>query len=282
MKKHILAFVFMLGAVLFLSCQKAHTENADITEASSVPETDCMTTEISEIGDEHPTLIAHAGGAVYGYRLTNSLEALDCAYENGFRVFELDFEVTSDGEYVLIHDWESMADRMLFREGKQTFQEFKSGDTFASLTLLSLHDLLHWLAEHGDCRIVTDAKCGNDPFLSELYNTADVLSDRFIPQVYTYDEYAMAKNIGFERVILTLYRMTVVEDELVDFARKEKPWAITIPKNGITEKLVSRLAGSGVVTYAHTINDLFLYEEWSEWGLYGIYTDYFSPKKWVY
>ena len=54
---------------------------------------------------EHPRLIAHAGGAVYGYRLTNSLEALDRAWEAGFRFIELDFQRTSDGEIVLIHDW---------------------------------------------------------------------------------------------------------------------------------------------------------------------------------
>ncbi len=286
MKRFILIFVLTLCFATFFSCEsetiedeKAETDSVSSFETEAEEDIRHLSPECD---GEHPSLIAHAGGAIYGYRLTNSLEALEEAYGNGFRVFELDFQVTSDGKYVLLHDWESMAGRMLFGEGKMTLEEFKSAEKFASLTLLCLDELLNWLSDHGDCYIVTDGKCGNEPFLSELYEISGSLSERFIPQAYTYDEYKMAKNIGFERVILTLYGMNDNEEGLLSFAERERPWAMTIPKEVLTETLVSRLAELGIFTYAHTVNDLSFFEEWREYGLYGIYTDYFIPEKWVY
>ncbi len=272
--------------MFLFSCQNdTIEENKNGTDAVSSFEThggEIVKHPSPPFDGEHPSLVAHAGGAVYGYRLTNSLEALESSYENGFRVFELDFEVTVDGKYVLLHDWESMADRMLFRRGAMTLDEFMNAKKFASLTLLDLDGLLAWLSEHEDCYVVTDGKCGNEPFLAELYEISAELSDRFIPQAYSYDEYKMAKKIGFERVILTLYGMNDTEAGLFAFAESEKPWAITIPKDVLTKTLVLHLAELGIYTYAHAVNDLSFFEEWREYGLYGIYTDYFCPIKWVY
>ena len=102
---------------------------------------------------DRPQLIAHAGGAIWGYRYTNSLEAIDTAYANGFRFIELDFELTSDGSVVLIHDWEAMGKRMLFSEGVRTRGEFLSSPTFMGLTLLDAAGLKKWMDSHEDAYI---------------------------------------------------------------------------------------------------------------------------------
>lgn len=230
-----------------------------------------------------PPLVAHAGGAIYGYRLSNSLEAVNNAYANGFRHIELDFECTTDGEYVLIHDWDSMAKRMLFDARQYTQQEFLDTESFMNLTLMDLNMLLAWLDTHKDCYIITDAKCGNSPFLQDLFNRAGDLATQFIPQAYSYDEYILAKEIGFEAVILTLYRMPAPDHtELTEFARTQKPWAITVPSPYMDEALLSTLSQNGIYTYTHTVNDLSYFEQWRSCGLHGIYTDYFYPAKWPY
>jgi glycerophosphoryl diester phosphodiesterase len=286
-----IALLLFVTAFMLISCGKEDTTASADTDVSS--ENATYAEEITEAPAEHyasppaydgfhEKLIAHAGGAAYGYRLTNSLEALENSYELGFRIFELDFERTSDEKYVLLHDWDSMAGRMLFEKRVFSLDEFKNADTFASLTLLDLDDLLEWLSVHEDCFIITDAKCGNEPFLSELYGIAEALSDRFIPQAYSYEEYRKAKEIGFKNVLLTLYQMNDTEEALVSFAESEKPWAVTIPETVLTRSLVSSLAKAGIYTYAHTVNDLSFYEEWQAFGLYGIYTDYFCPIKWPY
>src|SRR5690606_19320291 len=74
-----------------------------------------------------PPLVAHAGGAIYGFKLTNSLEALEESYENGFKLIEMDFEWTSDGKVVAIHDWGPMVERLFMTEERVlSHEEFKN------------------------------------------------------------------------------------------------------------------------------------------------------------
>lgn len=299
MKRFLAICLFALTLFLF-SCENTGVlsvgDDTDFEESIFVYETDGGIEGESTFDDlsqfltpapdddgAHQKLVAHAGGAVYGFRLTNSLEALDNAYENGFRLIELDFERTSDGKYVLLHDWEPMAGRMLFEKRVFTLDEYLSADSFMGLTLMDLDMLLSWLSEHKDAYIITDAKCGNRPFLADLRQMSGELFHRFIPQAYSYEEYSMAKELGYGRIVLTLYQMgTGNEDELFSFAEREKPFAITVPMTFLSEKMISGLAGRGVYTYAHSVNDLSFYENWREYGLYGIYTDYFYPAKFPY
>ena len=50
--------------------------------------------------------IGHAGGSVYRYRYSNSIEAVRNSLEQGLEYIELDLSLTSDGELVAWHDWE--------------------------------------------------------------------------------------------------------------------------------------------------------------------------------
>ena len=228
---------------------------------------------------EHPRLIAHAGGAIYGYRLTNSLEALDRAWETGFRFIELDFQRTSDGEIVLIHDWESMAERLLGSMGQRKKAEFLAADALAGLTLLDLAGLLDWLEAHPGCHIVTDIKSeDNLPMLSEIRERAGALAARFIPQAYSFDQASALLEDGWERVILTVYRITVTPEELASFLAGTPLWAVTMPEGRLSEDFAGAVSASGTALYCHSVNSLDFVDAWRDKGLTGIYTDYFEPK----
>ena len=113
-------------------------------------------------------LVAHAAGAVYGYRRTNSEEALDTAYWNGFLYFELDFERTSDGKNRPHPRLGQHGRRMFGRAGQLTLEEFRTSDTFMDLTVMDLDDLLKWLDRHPDCFIITDIRPDNLSVLEEI------------------------------------------------------------------------------------------------------------------
>ena len=51
-------------------------------------------------------LIAHAFGGIDDKTYTNSLEAFQTNYDKGFRVFEVDLILTSDGGLAARHDWQ--------------------------------------------------------------------------------------------------------------------------------------------------------------------------------
>lgn len=232
---------------------------------------------------EKPALIAHAGGAIYGFRLTNSLEALEQAYACGYRVLEADLSLTSDGEIVLIHDWEEMALRLLGSSGRRSLEEFMASEVFQELTLLSLDDLLRWLESHPDCRIVTDVKeTDNVAVLQQLKEQAGEQAAAFIPQIYLPGEYDAVRELGFEDIIFTFYRMGEINHMfLFLFLQNRSFWALTMPFEGLDAQLLQNLSAAGYTIYAHTVNTLSDYETWQSQGLYGIYTDYFQPDHWV-
>ena len=62
--------------------------------------------------DPPPQLIAHGGGIIIRVDgkdkrvySTNSIEALQRNYDEGYSLFEMDFQWTSDNHLVAIHDW---------------------------------------------------------------------------------------------------------------------------------------------------------------------------------
>lgn len=234
---------------------------------------------IQAVRPENPTLIAHAGGAVFGYRLTNSLEALEQAYENGFRFFELDFALTSDRHLVCIHDWDSMGERLLGYPGRRTLSEFRKGPVMEDLTLLDITDVLSWLEEHPGCYIITDGKTENPEVLKIIHDRSGQLRSRFIPQIYSFEEYDTAQKYGFTNIILTLYQRGSSAG-VADFVEEHSLWAVTMPESLLTEELLKSLNRLGTASYVHSVNDRSFFEEWKDKGLTGIYTDHFRPDHW--
>lgn len=231
--------------------------------------------------EEHPQLIAHAGGEIYGYRLTNSLEAIDNAYTSGFRYMELDFDLTSDGYVVLIHGWEGMCNRLTGAPGQRTLEEFQNTDTFMDLTLLTLEELVSWLKTHPDVSVITDVKNeDNIEVLTKIQEQCGVFASCFIPQIYEYGQYETVRSLGYERIILTLYRMNADYNELHNFINTHDLWGITMSESIVSEELLEAVNAGETAVYCHSVNDLSFFELWHEKGVTGIYTDYFTPNHW--
>ena len=114
------------------------------------------------------------------------------------------------------------------------------------------------------------------------YGRAGDLAYRFLPQAYNIEEYYKIQQLGFEDIILTLYKIPTDVESLVPFAAQEKPWAITIPAERFYDELLIPLAATGVSIYAHSVNSVDFVDAWSGKGLTGIYTDYFTPNRWLY
>lgn len=229
-----------------------------------------------------PPLIAHAGGAIYGFKLTNSLEALEESYKNGFKLIEMDFEWTSDGEIVAIHDWGPMVERLFMIDEKVlSLDEFKNSEVFMDLTLLELDEVIEWFVDKEDLYLVTDTKGDNKKLLTYILENHKKSMNKIVPQVYSFEEYEIAKELGFNNIILTLYRSNYTDEEIVEFAKENELFAVTMPKDRGYSSLPKKLKNIGVFTYVHTINELYVFEELHENGVSGIYTDFFHANKWI-
>ena len=225
--------------------------------------------------------IAHAGGGVMGMTYTDSYDALNENIKKGFEYFELDFNFTSDGHLVCIHDWQGSFKQSfgLETDERPTLEGFKAlVKTRSKFQNCTLDGLVDWLERNPSAKIVTDIKDDN---LRALEIMAKVIPDfgrRVIPQIYFPEDYARVRGMGYEQIIWTLYLYGGSNADVLQWVDRFKgPFAVTMPRNRAVTNLPAELARRHVPTYAHTINtpgeaNSLKYG----FGVADIYTDFLS------
>ncbi|MGX8699152.1 MAG: glycerophosphodiester phosphodiesterase family protein [bacterium] len=227
-----------------------------------------------------PTYILHAcGAAPDGQDKTNSVEAAQRSYDFGYRWLEVDFGWTADGELVCLHDWkgwryhkgaEATTDPLTYAE----FMTYLRGD---GLTAFTPDSLAHWLEEHPGAVVVTDAKTRNLDAAALLAERYPHLRKRFAVQIYALEELEPVQALGFETVILTLYRLSYEDYHnkrlLTTFARESGVSAITMAAAEEVRDVFEALVETGIPVYVHTVNDPAEQADWLAAGAQGVYTD---------
>lgn len=238
--------------------------------------------------------IAHAMGGIDGKTYTNSLEAFKHNYDNGHRVFEVDFALTSDGHLVARHDWrESYAKQLqqIIPEDKKnqplTLEEFKNLKVNEKYTPLSFYDVAVLMSEYKDIYIVTDTKFTVDPEVTkqftELVSTAKevdpTILDRIVPQIYNEPMLDIIMKVyDFDSFIYTLYnRYSFNEDDAVKFVDEKGIKVVATYEQRYTDDFVKKLEEKGVLTFMHTFNTVEGIEKYKEKGVQGFYTDFLLP-----
>ena len=237
-------------------------------------------------------LVAHAGGGLfkweYGERIdqiyTNSREALEFAYANGHRVFEVDFLMTFDDVLAAVHDWDRVG-------GKKTTEEWESVLIDGMYEALFLEDVYQFMLEKPDAFLVTDTKtffADNDDDIKkqfeQLVSVAEEMDGnllkRIIPQVYDQNCYDVLMEVyPFDSVIYTLYESPDSNEEVAEFARKhDNVKVITMEWYRLTDEFLEELTESSKRIYFFTINVHSEINRYRDMGAHGFYTDYINPK----
>lgn len=244
--------------------------------------------------EKYPAICHALGRTQEGDFLTNSKEAFQYNYWRGQRVFEADIQMTSDGNMVLRHDWDSdlgQAENFGWAEEEKwavTEREFLNAPLYGQYRPLTLEDWFAIMDRYPDIYFVTDTKYS--PRVKEdfqlIVDTAlkneyeDVLS-RVIVQIYYEDMYNEIMSVyPFEHVIWTLYYIGYPGgQEVMDFMTQKGIPVLTVPSSWWNDNAQMRaeLAGSGIKVYVHTVNDENEGRERIEQGVSGIYTDNFVP-----
>ncbi len=235
--------------------------------------------------------IAHAMGGIDGIGYTNSLEAFETAYQNGLRVFEVDFSMTSDNKIVLKHDWENLSGMIGYESGYiPTLEEYKSIKLYEKYTTLDIYDLFELMLKYRDIYIVTDSKLAAYEEVVEQFNLLSSilknhnLSDQkhilehSIIQLYNDNMLnAVESVIHFDNYIYTLYQRGLDDIEiLADFCVKNKIPVITMPYSWWTEEVNNLLHKKGLKVFLHTLNDSKEVQDYLNSGVDGIYTDFIT------
>ena len=227
-------------------------------------------------------LIAHGSGAINGHLCTNSLDAVRANYSLGHRVFEMDFNMTSDGLVVAVHDWDSWG-------GVKSTKEFMNIRALYYYKPAIFHQIIEFMAKHKDMYLITDTKSfeyTDDEILAQfrsIYNIAreagDDVLNRIIIQIYNRDMYDLVSSIyRFPNMIYTLY-MTHPDEQhrVLPFMLQENITLIAMPPERATDEYLGELRSSGITVFLHTINDVDVAIYWMGKGVGGIYTDTILP-----
>ncbi|WP_417425213.1 hypothetical protein [Hoeflea sp.] len=204
------------------------------------------------------TLIAHAGGGLKQGDYSNSEEALDQSLAYGFRLFELDFNWTDDGNLAIGHDWKGeyrywnnlgWANWIASFYTAPSSRRYEASTPRFGLTRLSLEALIYWLRNNPG-RIVTDFKTGNLEGLALIASHAKELQHRFVPQIYAMSEYSAARELGYDDIILTTYRLSPGAEIFRQIDALDL-FAVTVPAAVVAD-------AAGIISnnriFTHTIN----------------------------
>jgi glycerophosphoryl diester phosphodiesterase len=247
--------------------------------------------------DEHsktvkkPVLVAHGGGGFNGMPITNSLEALNKSYANGFRFIEVDVNYTADKIPVLFHDWNDTAVAM-FPDLKSKiasgavsktsihymdYDYFKSSPKTEGLSMISFEELAQWMRKHSDVYIILDK--ATPKYVIEIGEKYSDVKSRLIPQAFNFQGYDALRNAGFDNVILTLYLTSYSESDVVSFASNNPLFGICIDYSRLTKMSPScvKVLREKTYIFTHTINSFSDYQKSKKIGAQGVFTDFLIP-----
>ncbi len=232
---------------------------------------------------ESQDLIAHAMGAVGGCSYSNSLEAFEHNYRRGYRLFEVDLELTSDGVAVLRHNWSDFCDTPEFSiEAPPSLERYKKSKIYKLFTPLSIDDLVDLMARYEDAYVVVDKLYANTrTYVNQIVSKAEGrgVIDRFVIQVFDIPSYELIDGIHhFKHYLFTLYRHGQVRlDEVADFCVERGIPAIAFPKEWASNGAAAIFKKRGLKVYAHTVNKSAEADSLMRLGVDGFFSDYLDP-----
>ncbi|CAM4480673.1 phosphatidylinositol-specific phospholipase C/glycerophosphodiester phosphodiesterase family protein [Paenibacillus phoenicis] len=252
------------------------------------------TPKSEEDGFRAHRMVAHAMGGIEGLTYTNTYDAFLVNYDQGFRVFEVDLLLSSEGRLVARHEWGESFTRQLGQEDELaadrqgavlSYAEFKAAKIQGVYEPLDWDDVLELMEQYPDVYIVTDTKQSSPDEIQQIFTQIvdeakakdPELLKRVVPQIYNREMLEPVQSIyPFDSVIFTLYQTHDTDDEVVAFAADKHLAAVTMSDTRANAQLIQELNRIGVPSYIHTINDLKTIAKFKRMGAYGFYTDFLT------
>lgn len=235
--------------------------------------------------------VSHASGRFQGVDYTNCKEAIEWNYKvKGHRIFEIDFELTSDGELVARHNWQTYLYDHLKQEPPEgieanqplSLDQFKKLKVLNEYTPLTITDIYQLMNEYPDLYIVTDTKYLEIEIVKTQFNRiisavelyGYELLMRIVPQIYSEEMYSLIETIfPFPNYIYTLYATDSSDDEIIQFVKGRPIGVVTTYPERYTPDFGNELKTLGVKVALHTINDMEQVKKYVSMNVDGFYTD---------
>ena len=235
---------------------------------------------------EH-AFVAHAGGSPHGLLQTvpysNSRDAFEMSYANGFRVYEFDLLVLADGEIIVAHDYHEEHFGLI--EG--TFPELTRPELEGRLyddqfEVMFAEDLIQLMVDHPDIWVILDTKWDHEYVAQQLVamSPGPEVTDRLVPHLGSHEQtQALQAIYPFPEQMIAVYRWRAEEDaEILERQQQYGVDNVMMWWNWRwSEETQVALEAAGMNVWVHTPHEPELIESFLDRGV-GVYTDgYISP-----
>lgn len=198
--------------------------------------------------------ICHALGEIDGILFTQCKEAFEKHYREGSRVFELDFSLTSDGEPVVIHDWDTFNHGNITRQSGRnkiysdmvmSEEEFSKVRILGKYTPLTLERFVELANKYKDASFIVSVKSVNQCYDDSVRTIFGKLFDKCD---------AVEPSIR-KRLILHAYSFEFLHRTMKEFQFESAVYRIMEPVHPMV--LAEELKKCGLTTTTTTTNILY-------------------------
>jgi glycerophosphoryl diester phosphodiesterase len=241
------------------------------------------------------------GGLEDQYSYTDSIEALTTNYQEGYRLFEVDVNLTSDGIPVLVHGWRKSdyQKRIGFdnydeknandsEEYIPTYEAFMDFEIQEHYTATDFTQLVTFMENHKDMYVMIDVGDRNYDDTVSIYRamveTADGRTnvlDRLIVGGHTIDMIEAVKEV-YDFKLFNLYfaaddvreeRLWKIED-FIAYCKDNNIQSCSVASTVFTDEVATEFENSGLIIYVFTVNDEEKAKHFREIGASIIGTDF--------
>lgn len=219
--------------------------------------------------------VAHALGGIDKYAYTNSKEALENSYNNGFKIFEVDIKLTSDKKLVCVHGWNKndYEKRMGIEYNKENpimdYNTFMNLKIQGKYTPLSFKDFAEYLGKHQDMYVMIDIGSKGYEETKEIYtkivedcNYDDNILQRLIVGGHTTKMIKAVKEC-YNFDIINLYwpeedkreEQIDTKEEFVKYCKQQGITSLSVATNRYDEQFGNYMKENNMIVYVFTEND---------------------------
>lgn len=236
-------------------------------------------------------LVAQAlGGMNQIYANTNTLEAFTSSYNNGFRWFESDVRLTSDGEIVCINGWNTSSysilqlekDSLLRKE--MTLEEFSNQSYYGNYKTNSFSELINGVKAYKGIRLFLDIgkpqKERSEYFYKKLIE--EIPSD-FVPNIIVCvqrkRDALLIRQMRYNLNIAYYLDENITDDnvdEFVEFCVQRDIGWVTVKAKNFNESYIKKLHQFNIKIYLFSEDNLNGVNSYIERGVDMIGTNYLS------
>ncbi len=178
--------------------------------------------------------ILHAGGTYNGMTYLNAREPFEAYYAAGYRYFEYDLMLSSDGRLIGTHSYQHLE----LPDGPLTYEAFNRLRLPGGLTPINEEWLVETIRTHPDLCIVVDAKMdtteGDVAVLARIEALETLygldLSANIIPEIFSIDMWAEVQACTtFDHYLFSHYKEYYSVDTMLEHFSSPKILGVAVP-----------------------------------------------------